>query len=178
MAAEYPIFKARVPGRGRPVLISILGALGLACAPAIALAQPLTAEAYVVKAGATDLFERQSAQLMRTSRNPEVAAFAEMMVRDHMKSTEMVTAAAREAKLKVTAPELTRKQTADLASLRAAEGAERDRLYIEQQKAAHQEALSVQSTYASEGGVAPLKAAAGKIVPVVKHHITLLDKMK
>lgn len=37
---------------------------------------------------------------------------------------------------------------------------------------------SLQSGYATDGKVAPLKAAASKIVPVVKHHISMLDKMK
>lgn len=196
MAAKQKPLTANPNAGEGPIRAGTLAALALLCAPATALSQPpvsqpqvsppqvqtmsapMSARTYVEKAGASDLFERQSAQLMRTSKKPEIVSFAEMMVRDHMKSTQAVTAAARRAKMKVAAPRLTSKQASDLAALRSAEGAERDRLYVEQQKAAHEEALAVHSAYASEGKAGPLKAAASKIVPVVKHHIALLDTMK
>ncbi|HJT39817.1 MAG TPA: DUF4142 domain-containing protein [Sphingobium sp.] len=62
-----------------------------------------------------------------------------------------------------------------LAALTSAAGPGRDRLYWEQQKAAHVEALALHRDYASTGSSEPLKTAAARIVPVVKHHIDMLN---
>lgn len=132
---------------------------------------------YLMKAGASDLFERQAGQLMSTSRNPGIARFARQMVRDHGTSTAMVKAAALRARLHPRPPMLTREMRANLAALRAARGPARDRLYVMQQKQAHQDALMLQQGYAGGGDVPALRNAAAKIVPVVQHHIAMLDRM-
>jgi putative membrane protein len=132
---------------------------------------------YLTKAGASDLFERQSGMVMATSRNPKVKSFANMMVRDHAQSTADVKAAARMAHLAVKPPRLTAMQARNLSALRSARGERRDRLYVEQQRAAHQDALALQQGYSTSGRVAPLRRVAGKIVSVVQHHIEMLSSM-
>lgn len=139
-------------------------------------AAPPPAE-YVMKAGAGDLYEITSSKLVTGSSNPKLKSFATMMVADHTKSTAMVKAAALKSGLKPKPPVLNPKQAADVAALKGVTGAARDSLYISQQKLAHQEALALQSDYSATGTAAPLKAAAAKIVPVVKHHIMELDSM-
>lgn len=132
---------------------------------------------YLMKAGASDLFERQAGQLLSSSRNRNVARFAREMVRDHTNSTAMVKAAALRSGLHPKPPMLDGDMRRDLAALRAARGADRDRLYIMQQKKAHQDALALQQGYATGGEKPALRNAAAKIVPVVKHHIAMLDRM-
>ena len=80
---------------------------------------------------------------------------------------------------KVTAgpPMLDAMGAANIAKLKAATGPTRDSMYIAQQKKSHQMALTLQEGYSTSGTVAPLKAAATKIVPVVKHHIAELSTM-
>jgi len=166
-------------------------AAGLLSLPAVLTAQtaprarPPMAEAsaavptplYLMKAGASDLFERQSGQLLSSSRNPAVARFAREMVRDHTKSTALVKAAAIRSGLRPRQAMLDRGMRRDLAALRAARGVGRDRLYIMQQKKAHRDALMLQQGYASGGDRPPLRNAASKIVPVVRHHIEMLERM-
>jgi putative membrane protein len=132
---------------------------------------------YLMKAGASDLFERQSGQLLSTSRNPGIARFAREMVRDHTNSTAMVKAAAVRSGLHPRPPVLDGDMSRDLAALRAARGRDRDRLYVMQQKKTHQDALMLQQGYAAAGDNPALRGAAGKIVPVVQHHIAMLDRM-
>lgn len=157
-------------------LFSMAAALSLLIGgPATAAVVP--ASTYVMKAGASDLFERESAALMKTSANPEVRKFAMMMSTDYAKSTAMVKAAATNAKLRVPPPKLEPMQAENLTKLRAAKGEARDRLYIEQQQMAHGEALALQRSYAAEGDVASLKAVAAKIVPVVESHKAMIDAM-
>jgi len=151
-------------------------AAALSASPA--MAQVMTPSEYVMTAGASDLYERQSSEIVRASTSdPRVREFAEMMIAHHMKSTEDVKAAARSAKLKVAPPQLMPAQSEMIAQLNAESGAARDAAYIAQQKAAHGQALAVQQAYAREGTSAPLRTAAGVIVPVVENHIMMLKAM-
>ncbi|KQS02200.1 hypothetical protein ASG11_15595 [Sphingomonas sp. Leaf357] len=154
-----------------------LATIGLAFAVPAA-AQVMPAADYVKTAGASDLFERESAQVvLQTTTNPKVKSFANMMISAHSKSTTDVKAAALRAKVAATPPMLTPAQSDMIAQLRAQTGTARDATYIAQQKTAHGQALSLQQAYATGGKAMPLKAVAMKIVPVVKHHIQMLDAM-
>jgi putative membrane protein len=147
-------------------------------AAAPVLAQAMSPADYVKTAGASDLYERQSSQLvLRTTSDPKVRNFAQMMLTAHAKSTAAVKAAAAQAHVKAAPPMLTPAQQEMIAQLEAEQGAARDAAYIAQQKAAHNQALSVQKAYAMGGTAAPLKAAAAGIVPVVEHHIMMLKGM-
>jgi putative membrane protein len=65
-----------------------------------------------------------------------------------------------------------------LADLRHARGRARDRTYLDQQRQAHAEALSLMQDYAATGSARPLRRAAGDIAPVVQHHIDMLSHMR
>ena len=150
-------------------------ALPLATASAQA---PIPASTYVMKAGASDLYEKTSSQLvLATTSNAKLKSFAQMMVTDHTKSTADVKAAATVANVKVAPPRLDAMGAKNVAALRAAKGTARDRLYIAQQKTAHQKALELQRSYAANGTVPGLKTVAAGIVPVVQTHITELQGM-
>lgn len=158
---------------------TLLAVLVLGTVPALASAAPaMTSATYVMKAGAGDLYERQSSMLvMKSTTNPSLKTFTQDMITDHTKSTAAVKAAAMKAGLHPAPPKLTSKQSSDMAALRSASGTSRDSLYITQQKAAHQDALALHQDESSMGTAAPLKAAATKIVPVVQHHIDMLASM-
>lgn len=126
---------------------------------------------FVKKAGASDLFEITTAKLETSSKNPKIRAFANMMLKDHTKSTADVKAAAIKSGLKPKPPALEPKQQADLAALKQATGTARDTLYVTQQKAAHEEALALHKDNAAGSSAPALKAASAKIVPVVEHHL-------
>lgn len=159
----------------RFVLLAVPAAM-LFAAPAFA--QVMTPAEYVMTAGASDLFERESAKLvLETTYNPGVKMFATMMLTAHAQSTAEVKAAAMKSGVPAKAPTLTRLQTEMIAELTTANGPDRDGVYIAQQRAAHGVALSVQQAYAMDGTAPALKSAASDIVPVVQHHIALLMKM-
>ena len=157
-------------------LFSAALAAGVLATPAVA--QVMTPTEYVTTAGASDLYERQSSQiLLATTTNPDIRAFATMMVSDHAKSTAVVKAAAAQSKVTAPPPALLPAQTELIAQMKAETGPERDAAYVAQQKASHGQALAVQQAYAAGGTAPALKAAASKIVPVVQHHIAMLMKM-
>lgn len=143
-----------------------------------ALAQVMTPGDYVMTAGASDLYEIQSSQLvLQSTADPKLRAFATMMVSDHTKSTAQVKAAAAKSRVPAAAPQLNPAQAEMVAQLRAESGPARDTAYIAQQKASHNQALDVQKTYATDGTAPALKAAAAGIVPVVQHHVAMLKTM-
>jgi putative membrane protein len=145
---------------------------------AVSAQAPMPASTYVMKAGAGDLYEKTSSQiLLETTTNPKLKSFAQMMIADHTKSTEDVKAAAMAANVKVAPPKLDPMGAKNVAALRAAKGTARDRLYVTQQKAAHAKALTLQQGYAANGTVPGLKTVAAGIVPVVQTHITELQTM-
>lgn len=154
---------------------------GFALAAAV-IASPVFAQTapaeYVAKAGASDMYERESSKLVvETTRNDKIRSFAEMMIKDHTKSTADVTAAAKRGGLKPPPPQLEPEQTTMIAELRSAKGEARDRAYVTQQKMAHQKALALHQDYARAGTAEPLKAVAGQIAPVVQHHMEMLNAL-
>ena len=148
----------------------------LAASPAAA--QVMTPPEYVMTAGASDLYELQSSQIvLETTTDPAVRSFANMMIAHHTKSTADVKAAAMRARVAVPPPMLMPPQAELIAQLQAETGPARDATYIAQQRASHGQALAVQQAYAASGTAAPLKAVAAKIVPVVQSHIAMLMRM-
>ena len=154
--------------------LSLAAACLIAATPFAVQAQ--TPATYVAKAGASDLFEQTSSKLvLRTTKNAKVRSFATMMVSDHAKSTAMVKAAAAKANVKAPPPQLNADQQSKISALTKASGTARDKLYWDQQKTAHAQALELHQTFARSDGPAPLKDAASKIVPVVQQHIAALN---
>jgi putative membrane protein len=159
-------------------MMALLFATLAAVATVPASAQVMTPGKYVMTAGASDLFERDSANVvLQTTANAQVRDFARAMLKAHSESTAMVKAAAAKSKVAVSPPMLTPDQQQMLTQLRSVSGTDRDQLYISQQKAAHQQALEVQQAYAKSGTAAPLRMTAAKIVPVVQSHIKMLAGM-
>ena len=143
-----------------------------------AWAQAMTPVEYVKAAGAGDLYERTSSQIvLKTTADPRVRVFAKMMLAGHAKSTAEVKMAAAKSRVKAPAPMLTPAQAEMIAQLNAESGTTRDAAYIAQQRAAHGQALALQQAYAMGGTAPALKHAAAMIVPVVEEHIAMLKAM-
>jgi putative membrane protein len=142
-----------------------------------ALAQTKAAS-YVPAAGASDLYEKTSSELvLMDARTPAVRAFAQMMIADHAKTTAKIKAAATSAGIKVSPPMLMPKQQAMIDELKSAAPAAREKLYLKQQVTAHQEALALHKGYAASGDVPALKTVAAGAVPIVQHHLSDVQKL-
>lgn len=145
-----------------------------------AAAAPTTATAFMAEAARSDMYEIQSSQLaMSRGASQGVKDFAQMMVRDHTNSTQMVMDAARSGGLTPPPPPpLDPRRAGMLDQLRGASGAAFDRMYLSQQLMAHQEALALHSGYAQNGDNAALRGAAGKIAPIVQQHLTHVQRLQ
>ena len=107
-----------------------------------------------------------------------VKHFGRKMTIDHAKSTRLVKAAVRASHMPPPPPPmLDDDQKAMIADLQGKHGKAFDDAYIPDQMKAHQAALALVTAEANSGEDPHLKAAAAKIVPVVKSHIAMLQKM-
>lgn len=162
----------------RKLGILLGGALALAaCArtppPPPDLNNALLAPGYMAQAASADQFEIQSGQLaLGASQNAAVRNFANMIIADHTRSTQMVASAAASARVTPPPPTMLPAQQAMLDQLRAAgTGYAFDQAFQQVQIQAHQQALSLHQGYANGGDVPALRAVAGQIVPVVQNHL-------
>ena len=170
----------------RPVLLTALAAFALPAPPLAAqapatsapAATPTTASSYVIMAGASDLYEIQSSQMaLQKSQNAAIRQFAQMMIDNHSMTTEQVTAAARTAGLEPMPPVLQDAQARMLSQLQPLNGAAFDAAYLNQQRTAHQMALTLHGNYARNGDNGALKQVAAGAGPVVQRHIEQLQGM-
>lgn len=131
--------------------------------------------AFVSNASQSDMYEIQAGQIAATrAKNADVKAFGKSMVAQHTAMTNemkpLITAAGQ-----TPADKLDQRRQGFIDNLKSASDADFDKTYIDQQVAAHGEALTLMQGYADAGGDAGLKAGAAKAVPKVQMH---LDKAK
>lgn len=143
-------------------------------------ALPLTGQAFVDAASASDRFELESARIVQSKGvTGDVRDFAQMMIRDHTDSTNALKAAASRVQgvqLKQ-AVALNGAQQDQLQKLQAADSGSVAELYTRQQKEAHEKALAMLTTYARSGDAKPLMDFAAKTAPVVQRHLETIGKM-
>ena len=140
--------------------------------PGAPMAMPTNAVDYGRMAAASDLFEIQSGQIaLQVSQNPDVRAFADLLVRHHTMTSNEMAAAARAAGMTPPPPMLDARKQAMIAQLQSTPATGFDMTFLNMQVMAHQEALALHSAYAARGDVPALRAVAGRAVPIVRQHL-------
>src|SRR5688500_8610911 len=153
--------------------------LGANASGNVATATPTDAAGFANAVAAADLYEVESARLAADkASNAEVKSLAQHIRTDHEKSTSDLKSAAGTANITV-APRMDAEKQGMLDQLKtAARGADFDRLYVEQQKTAHQKALDLLQGYSSGGDNEALKAFATKTSAAVKSHLDHANSIK
>jgi len=127
--------------------------------------------AFVQNAGQGDMYEIQAAKIAeQKAQNPEVKAFAKMMVTDHTALENQMKPLVTKAG-KSPPDQLDQRRKGFLDNLNAAGPSDFDKVYIDQQVSAHKETLNLMKGYAENGDDAALKAAAAKAAPKVQAHL-------
>ena len=137
------------------------------------------AQDYVAQAAASDQFEIQSSEMvLRQTKNEGVRAFAKQMVSEHSASTKTLMGVIKTASLTAPGTGLRGSQQTNLAALRDAAG-NMDQLYIDQQRAAHAEAIALHQGAAKNSAMpAQLTVFANEVLPRIKEHARMLADMK
>jgi putative membrane protein len=141
-------------------------------------AAPRDAQAYLFHAGAGDVFEvTTSMLLLQKSQNPQVRGFATMLIADHTMLSNTALATAKGAGVMPPPPELTPQQKAQITQLMSATPATIDRVYLQQQLPAHQQALALNQGYGAAGDTPALRQAAAAAVSKIQQHIVQVQQL-
>jgi putative membrane protein len=137
------------------------------------------AETYVPNAAISDMYEIESSKLAeQKATSPAIKAFAKQMIADHTATTAKLKATLKTAKLDITPPSaLDSRRQGMIDNLKAASAGDFDKAYLDQQTSAHREAITLHSGYAEDGENAPLKALATSAVPIIRHHLEMVQKI-
>jgi putative membrane protein len=130
--------------------------------------------AFVSNASQSDMYEIEAAKIAQArSKSADIKAFAKMMAADHAATSKALGPLAQAAG-KTPADKLDQRRQGFIDNLKTASDADFDKTYVDQQVAAHKEALDLMNGYAKDGSDAGLKDAAAKTAPKVQMH---LDKI-
>jgi len=142
-------------------------------------AAPGTATDYVTKAALGDMYEIESSKLALTkAQSPAVKKFAQQMIDDHTATTAKIEATVAQQRLNITPPAaLDDRRRGMIANLNGLSGTDFDRTYLDQQTAAHQEALLLHKGFAEGGDNGALKGVAAEIAPKVEHHLAMVKQL-
>ena len=139
-----------------------------------------TVGGYVPNAAIADMYEIAASKVaLERSQNAEVKKLAQMIIDDHTKSSADLKAALGTANAgDVQIPtEMDERRKGMVDNLRQAPAAGFDKVFLTQQEAAHEEALTLHKTFADNGDNPALKAHAAKTAPVVQGHLDHINKM-
>lgn len=154
--------------------------LGMNQAGIVTSATPKDAAGFANAIAASDLFEIESAKLAASKAgSAEIKSLAKLLRTDYEKSSIELTAAATRASPPVTVtPALDAEQQGMLDELKATNGADFDRRFIDQQTNGHQQTLALLQDYVGNGDSQPLKDFASKTITVVEGHLDRFNSIR
>ena len=104
--------------------------------------------------------------------NDADTTFAQMMVKDHTATSAKLKDVLAQNNIALTPPAaLDARRKGMIDNLNAASAEDFDEVYLDQQVAAHQEALSFMRSYADDGENAALKKLAADTAPKIQQHL-------
>ena len=133
---------------------------------------------FVQAAGESDTFEIMEARTaLAESKDPQVLAFAQQMIRDHSRTSQALAEATTRTGLKPRPMAVSASQAPFLASLQSLRGRDFDRAYWRQQALAHRSALAEEQHYAAAGDAPAIRQAAAAAVPIIRAHLAMAEQM-
>lgn len=133
---------------------------------------------FVQQAMVGNLFEVESSKLAADrSEAPAVREFARQMIDDHSAAGVKLAEALTAAKLARPPLKLDARHQAIYDELAARKGRDFDRAYVDAQLKAHVDAVALFEGYAATGEDARLRALASELVPRLKAHLAMIEKI-
>ncbi len=134
--------------------------------------------AYVPNAAMGDMYEIQAADIaLERSQNAQVKELATMIKTDHTAASNAMKAMLPQAAPDLTPPtELDERRQGMIDNLRSASAENFDRTWVDQQIAAHNEALTLHRGFSNEDS--PLAAHARSVVPKIEAHLRQAEQIK
>lgn len=139
-----------------------------------------TASAYVPNAAMGDMYEIMSSDIaLERSQNAGVRELATMLKADHTQASTNLKATIAEMNPPMEAPiALGQRRQGLIDNLRSAGAVDFDRVFLDQQIAAHNEALTLHRGFSDNTDAAPLAAHARTVVPKIEAHLRMAEELK
>lgn len=119
-----------------------------------------------------DLYEIEAAELALSRGTQPIRNIAQEMLSEHRQNSQRLISTAKRVESETEVPsDLDERRRGMIDNLRTAPDDEFEKVFVQQQKAAHEEALDLYRTYAEEGESEPLREFAGQTLPVLKRHL-------
>lgn len=130
---------------------------------------------FVTAAAMSDMYEIQAAKIAQSrSKNPAVKKFAAEMIKAHTGTTNELKKALPASGVNVTPPaDLDERRKGMLDNLNKAKPEDFDKTYVDQQVAAHDEAVTLFKSYSDRGSNATLKPWAAATLPKIQSHLDM-----
>ena len=134
--------------------------------------------AYVPNAAMGDMYEIQAADIaLERSQNAQVKELANMIKTDHTAASNAMKAMLPQAAPEMTPPTaLDQRRQGLIDNLRSASAENFDRTWVDQQIAAHNEALTLHRGFSDQDS--PLAAHARSVVPKIEAHLRQAEQIK
>lgn len=134
--------------------------------------------AYVPNAAMGDMYEIQAADIaLERTQNARVRELAQMIKTDHTAASEALKSQAPQAAPDVMIPtSLDQRRQGLIDNLRSASASDFDRVWIDQQISAHNEALTLHRGFSDQDS--PLAAHARSVVPKIEAHLRAAEELK
>ncbi len=147
--------------------------------PAAMPAAATTAQGFVTAAATSDMYEIAAAKIaQQKSKTPAVKALAAKMIHDHGASTAELKKVLAGGGVAATPPAaMDDRHNGMIAALDQAPAGGFDKAYMDQQVAAHTEAVAAFQGYAGGGDNDALKAFATKVLPTIQSHLAMAKQM-
>ena len=139
-----------------------------------------TVEGYVPAAAMGDMYEIQAAGIaLSRSTNARVKELATMIRTDHTAASNLFKApAAADAPNLALPTTLDQRRQGLIDNLNSASAADFDRVFLDQQIAAHSEALTLHRGFSDNTGAPGLASHARTVVPKIEGHLRMAEQIK
>jgi putative membrane protein len=137
-----------------------------------------TTDGFVTGAATGDMYEIEAGKLAeKMGKSAEVKSYGAMMIKDHTATSAKLKATLPTSGATATVPTVLDERRQGLIDNLKTAGADFDKVYVAQQKTAHEEMLSLMKGYADNGENAALKALAAETAPKVQMHLDMANKL-
>lgn len=138
----------------------------------------MTTAGFVTNAAIGGMYEIESSKLaLQRSNNAKVKELAQKLIDDHTKAGAELKANAATVDGVTVPTALDQRHNGLLDNLRGASNADFDKVYLDQQTAAHREAIDLFGGYADNGDNGSLQRFAAKTKPALEMHLQMIEAM-
>ena len=160
---------------GRMTILALLLAT-----PAFAADEPTQTKDFATKVTVSNKFEIDTSNLaLKYAQSPDVKSFAQQMIIDHQKAGQDFKNSLSQANIDPPRDLLDVTHTAKYEKLNIFTTKKGfDSAYIDEQLAAHEEAVATFKDYATNGPTPALKAFASNTLPTLEHHLQMVKDLR